>query len=647
MLRYIKDNSEKFVNPYNFISIDKEIDVRTDQINIGNNTGILHCSLLTKTPLAIPDTETVTRDDREHPTYKFMRLNGKPAIPGSSIRGALRSTYETLTNSCFVTLDSTGGMLSARVQAKRPYNAGILKKKEDNTWELYGATRYRLRCINGYRNKNTECRYISEIDCNGNRYIIDKTTGEEYRNGDYVGAVIDREQQNCQKIYKKNEKDYVLYVGEPIFNKKNESVFEVKERKKYLSSEIEDALERLENTLLFYRNKAINKGLGKDVGAHTGYKNFDNIYMNGSVIPIWYSEENGHLYFSFACIGRKTYENRVSDLIGENRIKCKSRENLCPACRMFGMAGKGGKDLGIGSRIKITDALAVEGSYKFKENVTIKELGSPRTSYRLFYSKNGEEYDAEGTEINGRKYYWHIPQAASNASVYSVPQSIDRNKTERNMTCELIDKQSVFTFDIYYENLTTEELKQLIWLVTLGENRENSNYCYKIGHGRPLGLGSAKICITSMASRNWNVETGYELQNKDVDAYIEDGKLPMGFSKKIKNELYKICNYSFLNGANVRYPYIKCDENTYTKLNDKASHRWFSANKKMPLTTLAKGNKKQDFEFPVYKLDENASSNNYRNSGNGNNRNSERNHKSVNNNGYSKKGRNNKSGRKY
>jgi len=48
----------------------------------------------------------------------------------------------------------------------------------------------------------------------------------------------------------------------------------------------------------------------------------------------------------------------------------------------------------------------------------------------------------------------------------------------------------MFEFDVYFENLTKEELALLIWCLEL----ENS-MLHKLGHGKPLGLGTIKINI--------------------------------------------------------------------------------------------------------------------------------------------------------
>ena len=96
----------EFINPYNFVPVswkNKEfLSAEKDEDNL--ISGVMHCSLYTRSPIAIPDTEKKIIDERQHKTYPFMKNPaGKYMIPGSSVRGAIRSVYETITDSCFVT----------------------------------------------------------------------------------------------------------------------------------------------------------------------------------------------------------------------------------------------------------------------------------------------------------------------------------------------------------------------------------------------------------------------------------------------------------------------------------------------------------------------------------------------------------------
>ena len=107
-----------FINPYTFVPAPRNQKVKREALGGGGSerlrTGVLRCRLFVKTPLGIPDGEMVRKTNIEgHLEYPFFSYredgNRIPAIPGSSIRGPLRSVFEAATDSCFSTLrDNTG-----------------------------------------------------------------------------------------------------------------------------------------------------------------------------------------------------------------------------------------------------------------------------------------------------------------------------------------------------------------------------------------------------------------------------------------------------------------------------------------------------------------------------------------------------------
>ena len=125
---YDFNKNKVFVNPYNFIDVDWNNTARADvKENEGNLTGVIKCKLTSVSPLAIPG-DIIKRiplgDDEYHYEYEFMKSPaGKYMIPGSSIRGVIRSVYEAVTNSCFVTAnDNTTFTQRAQMRENgRPY----------------------------------------------------------------------------------------------------------------------------------------------------------------------------------------------------------------------------------------------------------------------------------------------------------------------------------------------------------------------------------------------------------------------------------------------------------------------------------------------------------------------------------------------
>lgn len=66
--------------------------------------------------------------------------------------------------------------------------------------------------------------------------------------------------------------------------------------------------------------------------------------------------------------------------------------------------------------------------------------------------------------------YWHNWKAGEDNSIYrSSGKSV---KTKRNATHQLLkkDDQNFFEFKVYYDDISEEQLKELIWCLNFGEN---------------------------------------------------------------------------------------------------------------------------------------------------------------------------------
>lgn len=574
---YRRNDQVKFVNPYNFVRLSKDTTERTNMPDYSENaeklvTGKLHCALSTKTPLAIPDTESVEKDIDNHPTFSFYSVDGKKRIPGSTIRGCIRSIYETLTDSCFVTM-AEDMWLTNRVNPGNAYKPGLLIK-EENKWVLYEAERL---CV---RIKGENASFTDGVDeKSGERYIKQKKDNQRFCWGASVfikpndilnkrGRKFVTHMEHATKNDDTAKSDrYYVYVGEPFGDrKKHQSVFMKKKKK---SSNIEVPMKRLEYAWQIYdKYKSMGKGLEDH---HTGYAGYERA-KKGGVVPIWYKSEGASYSLSFAAIGRKVYSDSVNDMIGEHRTPCQNRQKVCPACQLFGMA----KDEGIGSRIRISDASIVNEG--ISTSVMLKELGSPRTGYYPFYSENGLEFDKQNAMISGRKYYWHIPDAAKDTSIYT--ELNPKKKSERNATVELLS-DAVFEFDVYFDRISPVQLEELKWVLTLGENCKDGILCHKIGHGKPLGLGSVKMTILEECIRQFDENRNYSIESVKFPQ-IEIKEDMIKFQAYARKQILAVCTFDRMEGQRVCYPFIDLggrDASDFSTENSVASHQWFSNNK--------------------------------------------------------------------
>lgn len=583
-------SNELFVNPYNFIPLGGRITHSDESHRQENNdllSGELKCKLIVKTPTTIPD--EVVSVENQHNSYNTYRCNGAIVIPGSSIRGVIRSEYETITNSCLVTTKADAHIASRAAVSAGKSNAfaAALLIKEADGWKLYKAERIPM-VVNrpGYKPINEENRepFISfNWKKKGKKGYIE-VDNEEITYGDKVffsangpghnkkNAGFTVWKRTVDAISKQQRKDLTeegyLYLGEPISGKHADGVFVKRGLLSQDADVVDNARKALDEVYSMYNSSAINRNLGE---SHDGYPGYKDAKERG-IIPVWYDSKEYENYkrikLSLASIGRFAYSNNL-DKITINHSKCMGRNKICPACALFGMIGD--NNLSKGSLVRITDAELT------KDNgttcgVLLKELGAPRTSYLPFYSKDGDSYDAHNAVIRGRKFYWHISKAAVDSSVYSDTKGL---ATQRNSTVELINPGNEFEFSVYYDGITAEQLEVLKYVLMLGGN--DNNNMHKIGHGKPIGLGSVKIQVINDKRRMVSPDS-YSVKKELVqNADVEN----ISFVKSdLAGYLQIITDFNAMDKYEVRYPYIE-DYPSEKKLKENvlASHQWFRLNK--------------------------------------------------------------------
>ncbi len=259
---------------------------------------------------------------------------------------------------------------------------------------------------------------------------------------------------------------------------------------------------------------------------------------DGALVPVyWFRvERDGKplYYLSGAAAGRVQQRRKWAEIMGahspcetldippeeERRRRDEMRYGLCPACALFGTVADGGTR----GRLRFTDAVAVAEPELSLH--TLQILGEPRSSSFEFYLRkpdpeavywNYDFYGVRHTERNqwgkavewteyrdlpratprGRKFYWHSQPARD------WDDELDRDKRkDMSASMEAASAGAEFAFRIYFDRITETQLQDILWLVTLGDNRQDSPLQYKLGHAKPLGYGSVKLTAAECVVRS-------------------------------------------------------------------------------------------------------------------------------------------------
>lgn len=575
----------RFVNPYNFVPIgkgsaDKENRIGRDEIycsRSGLKSGWIDVSMMVKNPLIVPDgahpeyydtrtgkkIERPTDDQKKeaHKKYSFYHVeeNGKTKyiIPGSELRGMIRSVYEAITDSCFPFLlnDKPVGQ---RVPTFSSFQRkGLLQyDATEKQWSLWKAWAEREHCI-----------------VKGDRIFYENT---EYRCGEY------REEYGyvqCNIPVSNKDKYQLAFLNidgeEPLYTwgKGDEEPYRM----------LRYALDR--------EDVKGNQNNPNKKQAESLKKYLEQIRRNGGKVPVWFTivmrDGKKIVYLSNSSIGRVAQRRKWKDIFAYHK-PCDDTGNLCPACTLFGTI----KGNGLKGRVRFSDAECPDGVPERKFYL-LDILGEPRTSAFEFYLKKPTEdatywnfdfyghtiLDEKGKEKNeyldlaeatprGRKMYWHGNPAEGNS------------RTKWNATMEGVDAKTRFEFKIYFDQITEQQLQDLIWVISLGENEntEQSHMLHKLGHARPLGYGSVKLWVNQYHVREISCKNG-EL-SVDVKDYPVGEKPICNFD--VESDIYKslmaMCNSNSVSGKEVRYPqYIKKNGRGQK---DDSIYQWFSNNRK-------------------------------------------------------------------
>lgn len=585
-----------FVNPYNFIPFGGTVDEkRSDRKEVYRGSdplksGWIDVSLIVKTPLIIPDgahpvyvdkntgkefhSNTLSDAEKKtmHKKYSFNRIaegnENVPVIPGSELRGMIRSVYEAATDSClpFLLNDKpisqrvpTFGSLQRRGLLSFEKNEHGIKR-----WVLYRtrADKEKVYFQNGRLKRKSDDKDITHLR---------------------PGMI---NQQGC-----------VLQYNYPVATNKPYHIAYLEK------SEIEHEWEPGDD----YAYKSLKSSLDRDGARGPNKANripnaalrtlLEEAKKDRKMVPVWYfkvhSPEGDIVYLSGSSIGRIAQRRKWKDIVGDY-APCSDVSKLCPACMLFGTVyGEGMK-----GHVHFSDALPV--SPVKTEWHTLQVLGEPRPSAFEFYLKKPgnatywnfdfygtkrvidfktdkfitEYHHLEQAEPRGRKMYWH-----------GRPVADDTQRNHINSTMESVSEGS-FSFRIYYDQITEKQLKDLLWIISLGDNRANSNMQHKLGHAKPLGYGSVKLLVDSYTIRC--IQDSENSLKYTIDVHEYEGSKPsFNMNSDTMKALCSMADASKTIDMNVMYPrFIKI--NKRTGASDDSIYQWFSNNHMKPdrLVTL-------------------------------------------------------------
>ncbi|MFB8787640.1 MAG: TIGR03986 family CRISPR-associated RAMP protein [Potamolinea sp.] len=565
-------NERKAIAPYNFVELPEKVVEAEDLLSgeryhLDHHTGRIECTLTTESLLYTrcgwhPD------DFAEHGEKAFQELpdeiknkrasffinpkTQQPTIPGSSIRGMLRTLVEIVS---FSKIDrvSDEHRIFFRAVASNPDKESWGKEYKNHVEPKKVKTGYLKKDREGWyiqpakTEQGATFAWVRETSLNLSNFknFNDAQYEPQYISVSYRSVAVDNTDR-AKRLFAHNvelsdtyPKKGVLVTSGNMKQKEDSSsqrcnhcvVFA--EDKKAAPLRIDDiAIAHYRNALTdFQKESPFNKDWGvleenrpvfycpPENGNKVGF------FGQSSNFRIPYSPEgNGHATTAVDFIPKIVHNPYVINwnnapikfsviLLNSNcliGILFLSVPLIDIADAIFGWVKQESKEKKLpkyfnkqrAGRVFVTDALCQSSQNVISDEsqlLTPKILAEPKPSNFPHYLvqpkadkselKHYASEPIQETVIRGHKLYWH---QGSNPE-FKLKRNLDKKKeVSDTQTTKIkpIKKGVTFKFDIHFENLSKVELGALLWVLDIAQD---DRYRLKLGMGKPLGLGAIKI----------------------------------------------------------------------------------------------------------------------------------------------------------
>ena len=550
---------DRCVNPYNFVRPGKPAkkDKPKGHHKFDGLSGKITCILKLITPIFIPDPEKRMEieegENKGHKILEFFKINNKPIIPPTEIKGMIRSVAEAASNSCFSIFD--GGRLGKRLRPEN-YRGQIYAGRiisipvPDRDGSVI-----EMNSIKISRNVAEEHNIWNNIEKNGKQVYVNQSVVDEWKITDIA---------DLSETHRDGYVVGYLKTSDNFGSKRFERVFvETTNPKNYRFP-----------YAIYQDFRVANKN---------SKHNETKVLKSGDTVWLRVRNNDEVEEIGFAQIYRKSFpyslQNNLEKWSKEFK-PCNNPKSLCSTCRIFGMVAEDGIKGGVAGNVSSSITTLRNNLVNLKPNQLLRILSLPKPTFHPFYLLD-DDYYSSSSKLRGRKFYWHQPYDETLKRYTTTKEELERNKQKLGLTSsvELLLPHAEFTFIIDFDNLDDSELGLLLWSLEL-----NKGMAHKLGMGKPLGLGSVKIKIEKLEvidriKRYTEIfSSGIQVKTSEKQNYIDKfkKKLEEENSKKFDeipniSDLKKIMNLQNPPQNNVKYP---------------GDFHWFAGHKNLPLPTI-------------------------------------------------------------
>ncbi|MCC7209690.1 MAG: TIGR03986 family CRISPR-associated RAMP protein [Anaerolineae bacterium] len=501
--------------PYNFIPLQDRI-VPAEELPDHNRfydnrrTGHFDVTLITDTPLYIrgmlTETEATARTENRDKS-DFFQLQGKPIVPGSSLRGMLRSLVEIVafgkiqpvTDKRLVYRavgDTTSYGLSYREMMLGPAKDGVVDYPTRNLRGGYLERNGHEWAIRPAKSFHNETFVFVETDQLQDANIPEKPQ-------DVVDVWV--EPVPSRRSHPVQKEASINVATSPRLSRTQQPGLEpgtlvisgkAPKRKRYpviFSPDHEQPLIRIPREMwdVYEADRDMQRGIRTRPLREVGNPLFYLLDAKGELV-----------FFGPTIMFRLPPRYSIRDLIPP-ALKEDGIADIAEA--MFGYVDKrsqgtkqGDKARAYASRVTVSDAHPLDGqSDFFEKRFRPKILGSPKpTTFQHYLDQRDGERTAKenlshyahgNARLRGHKLYWR----QRGITVSDVEEKGQVAPGDRQHTWMRPVRPGVsFSFRVQFENLSDVELGALAWALTLPGSDQHR---HQLGMGKPYGMGVVKL----------------------------------------------------------------------------------------------------------------------------------------------------------
>lgn len=528
-----------FVNPYTFVPLPQKVmrgqppghDPGPDEAR-ERYVGALEVTWHIQSPIAIP-------------TEEWGSIGGDVRIPGSSIKGAVRSTHEMLFGGCLRQVDlgyrptyrqlpDSSVLDGWRLAVVLGNDEVLLCEEEKKTRRIVEAecllkqkheglpqTGDILEVTKWFGEKNAR-RAAKEFkvspsqsyeSCAGERYVVLIT-----KLGPRADSDTDGESTRSCRSKTQDKKPAKWYWSLGKLTRERATISS--QAKNDFSWAMMEARPDGERWINVFRGKAkLGQARGNEHALEPGSVIWVKV-LNGMVTAIKLSQ-----------FWRERSEECLGDRIPKETHPC-SGDNLrlCPSCSVFGSADtlndkaitderrREGDQRSYAAHVRFGAAVGVDLQ---GDEVTLAPLGQPHLGAGLTYleptppaaapasrDERWSRWDSDGKQkrqLRGRKFYWHsdperqLDHLQHTQGVGDVP---GRHLKREHHSADMCTKAQLVTGGTFRQTITFDGLDRfgvasLLAALQPGRLLGDGEFALHLGRGKPLGLGSVTAEITA------------------------------------------------------------------------------------------------------------------------------------------------------